>query len=143
MVRRDNLIVRRLIASRRGASIVEFALLLPVLAGFLYGIMAYGQYFLLAHSVQELANDAARATIGGLTADERRTSATASVTAELPKLGTMSADRVTTQVDEASGLVTVRVRLDASNVGLFRTPLVPMPDSMIERRAVIRAGGIS
>jgi Flp pilus assembly protein TadG len=143
MVCRGNLIATRLTASRRGASIVEFALLLPVLAGFLYGIMAYGQYFLLAHSVQELANDAARATIGGLTADERRTIATASVAAELPKLGTMSADRVTTQVDEASGLVTVRVRLDASNVGLFRTPLVPMPDSMIERRAVIRAGGIS
>ncbi len=143
MVCRGNLIAARLIASRRGASIVEFALLLPVLAGFLYGIMAYGQYFLLAHSVQELANDAARATIGGLTANERRTIATASVAAELPKLGTMSANRVTTQVDEASGLVTVRVRLDASNVGLFRTPLVPMPDSMIERRAVIHAGGIS
>jgi Flp pilus assembly pilin Flp len=44
MVRRDNLIVRQLIANRRGASVVEFALLLPVLAGFLYGIMAYGQY---------------------------------------------------------------------------------------------------
>ena len=142
MMHRDNLIVRQLIANRRGASIVEFALLLPVLAGFLYGIMAYGQYFLLAHSVQELANDAARATIGGLTTDERRTIATASVTAELPSLGTMSANRVTTQVYEDGGVVTVRVRLDASNVGLFRTPLVPMPDSMIERRAVIHAGGV-
>ncbi len=138
MVGRDNLL-----SSRRGASIVEFALLLPVLAGFLYGIMAYGQYFLLAHSVQELANDAARATIGGLTADERRSIATASVAAELPRLGTMPADRVTTQVDETSGLVTVRVRLDASDVGLFRSPLVPMPDPMIERRAVIHTGGIS
>ena len=55
----------------------------------------------------------------------------------------MPADRVSTLIDESGGLVTVRVRFDASNIGLFRTPLVPMPDPVIERRAVIRAGGVS
>ena len=128
---------------RRGTSVVEFAILLPVLAAFLYGMLAYGQYFLIAHSVQELANDAARATIAGSSSDERRTLAMNSVTDELPRLNAMPANKMTTTFEETSGLVTVRVRFDASAIGLFKTPLVPLPDPQIERRAVIRVGGIS
>src|SRR3546814_1825318 len=56
---------------RRGAVIVEMALVLPLLVTLLLGLVCYGQYFLIAHSVQQIANDAARATIGGLTSDER------------------------------------------------------------------------
>src|SRR3546814_9897733 len=42
-----------------------------LLVTLLLGLVCYGQYFLIAHSVQQIANDAARATIGGLTSDER------------------------------------------------------------------------
>lgn len=124
---------------RRGAAILEFALVLPFLSALLFGILAYGQYFLLAHSVQELANDAARATIGGVTAAERVQLARDTVGAELPQIAAMPAERVTTQVAEANGFVTVEVRFDATAITLFHTPLVPMPSPMIARRAVIRA----
>lgn len=130
-------------SDRRGSAIIEFALLLPVLAALLFGMLAYGQYFLLAHSVQQLANDAARATVGGLTRDERAQLATDTVSAELPRLKAMPPARVTTRVEENNGLVTVAVLLDAGNVPLFHLSLVPMPDPMIERRAVIRAGSAS
>ncbi|WEK41765.1 MAG: hypothetical protein P0Y64_10095 [Candidatus Sphingomonas colombiensis] len=33
------------------------------------------------------------------------------------------------------------MRIDASAIGLFRIKLLPMPDSMIERSAVIQQGG--
>src|SRR3546814_9175157 len=59
---------------RRGAVIVEMALVLPLLVTLLLGLVCYGQYFLIAHSVQQIANDAARATIGGLTRSEEHTS---------------------------------------------------------------------
>src|SRR3546814_13515496 len=55
---------------RRGAVIVEMALVLPLLVTLLLGLVCYGQYFLIAHRVQPIANDAARATLGGLTSDE-------------------------------------------------------------------------
>lgn len=128
---------------RRGTSVIEFALVLPLFVMLLYGILGYGQYFLLAHSVQQLANDAARATVAGMSADERRTLATGSVGAEIASLHTFSASSVTTAVDETSDTVTVRVRLDASATPLFRNTLIPMPDSLIERRAVVRPGGIA
>ena len=136
-------LINTLLRDRSGTSVIEFAILLPVLAAFLYGMLAYGQYFLIAHSVQELANDAARATIGGSNSDERRTLAMNSVTDELPRLNAMPANKVNTVVEDTNGLVTIRVRFDASAIGLFKTPLVPLPDPQIERRAVIRAGGIS
>lgn len=130
-------------ADRRGAAIVEFAILLPVLIVMLFGMLAYGQYFLLAHSVQQLANDAARATVAGVTPAERLTIAGATVTREKSSLPEAAAATITTAIDEATEKVTVRVRLDASNTPLFKTALFPMPDPVIERRAVVRPGGIA
>lgn len=121
---------------------VEFAILLPVFACMLFGLLGYGQYFLYAHSVQELANDAARATVAGLNTAERQTLAQQTVTAELASLRELTPSRVTTAVTEAGQSVTVRVRFDAGNAPLFRTTLLPMPDPVIERSAVVRMGGI-
>lgn len=132
-----------LLRSRRGSSLIEFALALPVLLGVLFGILLYGQYFLLAHSVQALANDAVRATLGGLNATERRTIAAASVATELTTLPELTATRVTTTTTEGAGFVTVSVRYDASNTAIFRAKLLPMPDPVIERKAVVRTGGIT
>src|SRR3546814_19456555 len=47
----------------RGAAIVEMALVLPLLLALLMGVLVYGQYFMLAHNVQQAANDGARASI--------------------------------------------------------------------------------
>ncbi|MEO5866126.1 MAG: TadE/TadG family type IV pilus assembly protein [Sphingomonas sp.] len=129
--------------NRRGTSTIEFALVLPLFGYLLYGILGYGQYFLLAHNVQQIANDAARATVAGLSADERRTLATSAIDHELGSLRTLSAGDVSSSVDETSDTVTVRVRLDASNVPLIRNSFIPMPDAVIERRAVVRPGGIA
>jgi Flp pilus assembly protein TadG len=128
---------------RRGSSIVEFAMVLPVLVILLFGMLAYGQYFLLAHSAQQLANDAARATLAGMSSAERLTLAQASVTREKAALPEAARSSITTAVDETVDTVTVRVRMDASNVSLFRSQIVPMLDPVIERRAVIRPGGVA
>jgi Flp pilus assembly protein TadG len=128
---------------RRGAALIEFAIVLPAFACLLFGVMAYGQYFLLAHSVQQIANDAARATVAGLSAAERQALATSATSADLAALSQIDPRLVTTTVAETSDTVTVNVRLDASNMALFRTPLVPLPSAQIERRAVVRPGGIT
>lgn len=134
---------RSLVRDEGGAVIVEFAIVLPVLVLLMFGLLAYGQYFLLAHSTQQLANDAARATIAGLSSAERLTLAQASVNREKAVLPEAARSTITTAVDEAVDTVTVRVRMDASNVTLFRSQIIPMLDPVIERRAVIRPGGIA
>jgi len=129
--------------NRRGATIVEFALVLPILICLLLGVLGYGQYFLLAHSVQQIANDAARATVAGLDADERATLARQSVTDDVAALRQFAASRVTSEVDESGESVAVEVTLDAHGLAPFTTPIVPMPAPLIERRAVVRRGGLT
>jgi Flp pilus assembly protein TadG len=127
----------------RGATIVEFALVLPILICLLLGMLGYGQYFLLAHSVQQIANDAARATVAGLDANERATLARQSVADDVTALRQFAAARVATQVDESGAAVAVDVTLDARGLPPFTTPIVPMPAPLIERRAVVRRGGLT
>jgi Flp pilus assembly protein TadG len=126
---------------RRGVAVTEFALVLPPLAMLLLGILGYGQYFLLAHSVQQMANDAARATIAGLSTTERRTLANATVTSEVALLPNVKAGQYTVVVAETGDLVTVTVALDASTNPLMKMSFVPMPDPLIKRQGVVRQGG--
>lgn len=135
--------LRKLISDRRGAALVEAALALPVMAVLMVGMLAYGQYFLLAHAVQQFANDAARATVAGLTPTERRSLVSQSVSASVAGTGTLVGDRLTWQVSEAAPWTTVRLRYDAGDAALIRNALVPMPSPVIERSAVVRQGGYS
>ncbi|WP_298671222.1 TadE/TadG family type IV pilus assembly protein [uncultured Sphingomonas sp.] len=126
----------------RAAAIVEFALLAPVLLTILLGVLGYGQYFLLAHSAQQIANDSARATISGMNAAERFGLANAAMAKSLSRLPEIKPGTAAIAVEEAPPLVTVKVRIDAGAIGLFRIKLLPMPDPMIERSAVIQQGGV-
>ena len=125
---------------RRAAALVEFALALPLLLLLVIGILAYGQYFLVAHEVQQAANDAARAAVGGLNTAERAAITRDSVAASA---GAGSLDPVMTESDvaESGTLLTVTVRHDASSIALLDSRLLPVPDPLIERRAVVRIGG--
>ncbi len=123
-------------ADRRGTALVEFALLSPILIALLLGMLGYGQYFLTAHTLQQLANDAARAAIVGQTAAERVTLARASVTQGLANAAVAKPGEVSSAVAEADGRVTVTLAVDTRALSLLRTGLVPMPEPVIERRAV-------
>ena len=55
-----------------GAAAAEFAVVAPIFIFFGLGIIAYAIYFGAAHSVQQLAADAARSSVAGLSASERQ-----------------------------------------------------------------------
>ncbi|WP_417254816.1 MULTISPECIES: TadE/TadG family type IV pilus assembly protein [Celeribacter] len=46
-----------------GATAVEFALVLPLLLSMLFGIVAFGQYFAISNSLQQIAAEAARYSV--------------------------------------------------------------------------------
>lgn len=128
---------------RRGVAVIEFALVLPLLSVLLLGVLGYGQYFLLAHSAQQIANDAARATIAGISQAERVTIANAVVTQEVAGLPSGRAGKWAVAVGApVNGMVTVRVRMDATDNALLRMSVLPMPDAVIERSGTVRQGGL-
>lgn len=130
-VRKTALISLTLARGERGAAIVEMALVLPLLLALLMGILVYGQYFMLAHSVQQAANDGARASIVGLDPADRSAVASRAVARSLQAVsGTHSV-----AVSETTEAITVAVTFTAPQGGFLRSSFVPSPGNVIRARA--------
>jgi len=134
--------IGRLRHDANGVAAVEFALLAPMLLVILLGTLAYGGYFWIAHSIQQLANDAARTSLAGLTTAERRDIATATVASGLTRFAELSPDRTQVAVEEAGDWLIVRVSYDAAGSPFLNLGFVPLPDSTIRRRAAVVLGGL-
>ncbi|ARS26347.1 TadE/TadG family type IV pilus assembly protein [Sphingomonas sp. KC8] len=134
--------VSRVQHAQRGAAIVEFALVAPVFLLILLGIIAYGGYFWRAHSLQQVANDAARSALAGLDPTERSTLARLSVAQELGPLAGLHAERAAVSISEANETLVVTLDYDASHDAFLQFGLVPLPQKRIRRTAAIRLGGL-
>jgi Flp pilus assembly protein TadG len=66
----------RLIACRKATAAVEFAIIFPIFLMLLFGIISFGAYLAVVHGIQQLAAEATRAAIAGLSDSERVTLAT-------------------------------------------------------------------
>lgn len=111
-------------------------MLAPILMVLLLGILAYGQYILTAHTLQQLANDAARAAIVAPSRADRETLARDSVAEGLAGAALARPETVDTRFDEQNGRVLVAVTVDTRDLSLLRVAMVPMPAPILERRAV-------
>ncbi len=132
----------RVLACVSGNTAVEFALISPLLIAFVIGIICYGGYFWISHNVQQLANDAARASIAGLTAAERESLARSALTDEVDDYDVLDASAISLRFTESGDTFTVSVTYDASGSPYFDlASFVPMPSSTIVRTATIRMGG--
>lgn len=128
--------------SRSASAAVEFAIIGPVLLLMMTGIITYGGYFLTAHTVQQLANDAARAAIAGLDDTERAELARQAAEAGLAGQNYMRGHVSNLGVSRDGGVLAVRLTYDASeDVYWTFAALIPMPSPAISRTATIRLGG--
>lgn len=130
-VRKIALVGLSLARGERGAAIVEMALVLPLLLALLMGILVYGQYFMLAHSVQQAANDGARASIIGLDAADRSAVALRAVDRSLQAVGGTHS----VAVSETAEAITVAVAFTVPQDSLLRSSFVPSPGKIIRARA--------
>lgn len=127
----------------RANAAVEFAIIGPVLLLLMLGIFTYGGYFLTAHTVQQLANDAARAAIAGLDDDERRLLAQEAAQAGLAGQSYMRGQVSRIDVTRAGATMAVRLTYDASeDVYWSFESILPVPSPDISRTATIRLGGL-
>lgn len=124
-----------------GTAAVELALIAPVFILLVFGMIVYGSWFSLAQSVQTLATESARASIGGLDQVERQALATAYLEAQVGASG-LDVEKVVQTVDVSGSATTVTVRLDVSeHPAMALSQMVPSPPQIIERSAVVLSGG--
>ncbi len=128
-----------------GASAVEFAMILPSFLLIVFGIVMFGSYLAVVHGVQQLAAEAARSSVAGLSETERNALANAYVTGNVNSYPLMTASRVTVNAATSpsdTNVFVVSVNYDASNMFIYSLPsFVPAPPSTIVRAAAIPRGG--
>lgn len=141
MVMRGVTFIDGLKRDRRGVAAVEFALVCPILIFLMIGMIVWGGWFWLAHSVQSIASEAARAAVAGLDPAEREILARAAVVRLVEGTG-VTAAQLTVRVQAEDDLIRVHVAYDAADHPvLILADLVPAPPRVIERTASIRTGG--
>jgi Flp pilus assembly protein TadG len=135
----------RWIGDRSGVAAIEFAIVGPLFFLVLLGILIFAIYFGTVHSVQQIAAEAARATVQGLTEAERTQlakSQVASIVASYPLIDPtyLSVSAATSPND--ANLFNISISYDASRSIVFAFEgLIPMPPKTIARSAVVRRGG--
>lgn len=128
-------------SNRLGSAAVEFAIVGPVFILMLIAMVVYGGWFWLAQSVQTTASEAARAAVAGLDEAERRILVMA-VAAD-SRSGGLDPAKLTMDVTTEDGVLRVRAAYDASGHPVMMLKgLLPSPPVVIERSAVVRAGGV-
>lgn len=135
--------MRRFFSNKQGASAVEFALIAPFMLLLVAAILAYGSIFATSLSLQQIAAETARATIGGLSDAERETLAQgklASISANYPMLDPA---KVTFVFNAAAGSELSRVTLtyDLSGHPAYALDkLLPLPASPLSYSLIITDG---
>lgn len=130
----------RLPADTRGAVLVEVALCLPILIILLVGIIAYGAWLGTASAVQQVANEAARAALAGISTTERGTLVSQAVASGIAGSPLLRADLVSVTTSQDGAFYAVAVSYDAARSPLFTASPVPMPAGQIRRTSVVKLG---
>ncbi|WP_412771988.1 TadE/TadG family type IV pilus assembly protein [Nitrobacter sp.] len=134
--------LRRFARGSHGASAVEFAMLLPLFLVLVFGIVVFGAYLTMVHSVQQLAAEAARCSVAGLSESERVSLAENYVTANAGSYPLLQPSHLTVSAAiSGSDVFIVTVNYDASGNFIYTLPFVPSPPSTIARSAAIPFGG--
>src|ERR1700760_4637850 len=128
----------------RAASAVEFAMLLPLFLTLVFGIVVFGSYLTMVHDVQQLAAEAARSSVAGLTNSERNSLATTYVSTNAPTYPLLTPAKLTVSAAPSASdanVYVVTVNYDATGSLIYSLPFVPTPSTQIVRSAAIPYGG--
>lgn len=136
--------MNRFFRCRNGTSAVEFALLLPLFLAFIFGIIVFGSYLAMVHGVQQLAAEAARSSIAGMTNAERNSLATNYVAANASTYPLLVPSKLTVNAAPSpanANVYIVTVNYNAAGNFIYSLPFVPSPPTTIVRSAAIQYGG--
>ncbi len=128
---------------KRGAAIVEMALVLPLLIALTFGLIEYGWLFLKAEQMSDAARQGARVAILPTGTNALATAAIANQM-QLDGLGASGYTVAFTPGDvstPASGsTITVTVTVPYPNIELVGIPLVPVPPTLTATVSMAKEG---
>jgi len=137
--------LQRLLQNNAASASVEFALVLPFFIMLLFGIVAYASVYMILNGVQQLASEAARASVGGLSDTERNQLALAYIAANTTAYPFLNAQKMvissgTTGTSAPTYRVSISYDMSGSLIYNF-IRLLPLPPPQVVRSAAIQRGG--
>ncbi len=138
-------ILRRFRRDSRASSAVEFAMIAPCFVLLVFGILSFGTVFSIYHGVQQLASEAARASVAGLSDTEADQIARSFVKQNVGSYAFLDPANLTVSTSaggDSSNTFKVSLRYDMSSLFIFGlSRLLPTPAPLVQRTAVIQRGG--
>ena len=135
----------RLPQARAGTATLEFAIVSPLFLLILFTLIAYGVYLSAAHSVQQIAADAARTAVAGLDARERIALVDRYLDASRFSHSFIDRRKMTVLVADDPGnpdQFTVTLSYDSGDLPIWKLFAFALPQEKIERYATVRIGGL-
>ena len=129
---------RELARDQRGAAIIEAAFVLPMMITLMIGVVSFGQWFMIAHTMQQAADEAARAAVAGLNDADRKTMVSQSVTASLAVASGVDKSLVSTTGQRSGEYYTVVVTYQTAQNKSLTMGIVPLPLDPIRRQATVK-----
>ena len=135
---------RRLRRDEAGIAAVEFALVAPVFLAMLLGIIGFGQVIGVHQGLQQLAAEAARASVAGISDPERDVLVRQFVAANAGGYVGLDPARIqvsTTAVPPPQNATEVTLSYDLGDALAYRLAPSMLPDPIVRRSAAIQRGG--
>lgn len=137
---------RACLRGRGGSAAVEFALVAPLLLLLFAGITMFGLCLGVAHNLRQIAAEAARASVAGVTNAERASLAQSTVDHSLSAGALFKPSSVAVQVGSSpldAAVYTVTLTVDATSLGLNAfSRLLPLFPTMLSSTVNVRRGGL-
>lgn len=131
---------------RQGSSAVEFALVAPVLLFLFAGITVFGICLGAAHNLRQIAAEAARASVAGVSDTERAALAQSTVDRSLASGAMFRPGSVAVKVGSDptdAAIYTVTITFDATKLGInIFSRLLPMIPQVLHSTVSVRKGGL-
>ncbi|MBP1857065.1 TadE/TadG family type IV pilus assembly protein [Rhizobium herbae] len=128
-----------------GAAALEFAIVAPLFFMTIFTMIGYGIYLSASYAIQQIAADAARTAVAGLSETERKSLANTFIQSSTLSYAFIDKKKLTIDVaDDVSNLnqFTVTIAYDSSELPIWNLFSFALPDEEIKRYATIRLGGI-
>ncbi len=138
-------IITRVRQNNEGAAALEFAIVAPLFFLTIFTMIGYGIYLSASHAIQQIAADAARTAVAGLSETERKSLAKTFIQSSTLDYAFINKNKLTIDVeDDVSNLnqFTVTIAYDSSELPIWKLFSFALPDEQIKRYATIRLGGI-
>lgn len=138
-------LIKRIRKDDKGAAALEFAIVAPLFFLTIFTMIGYGIYLSASHAIQQIAADAARTAVAGLSETERKSLANTFIQSATLDYAFINKKKLTVDVeDDVHNLnqFTVTIAYDSSDLPIWKLFSFALPDEQIKRYATIRLGGI-